>query len=144
VGQNRFETHVNVEDACHLCWSSKDDCVLPNQHLAAVGNTDLLEIEFGRLGLGVDQSLVTTLGHALRLAGADLLEVDPRELGTTSARVSSGRAAQIFDSVHGGSGHVIELAELSRFLDLDCSVRCAHIASFKPRIVSGDNRCEFE
>jgi DEAD/DEAH box helicase domain-containing protein len=111
---NRFETHVHVEDTYRLCWSSKDDCVLRNQHLAAVGNTDLLEVEFAKLGAGVDQALVTTLGHALRLAGADLLEVDPRELGATSVRVSSGWAAQIFDNVHGGSGHVIELAANAR------------------------------
>ena len=111
---NRFDAHVHVEDTYRLCWSSRDDCVLRNQHLAAVGNTDLLEIEFARLGAGVDQALVTTLGHALRLAGADLLEVDPRELGVASVRVSSGWAAQIFDNVHGGSGHVIELAANAR------------------------------
>jgi hypothetical protein len=40
--------------------------------------------------------------------------VDPRELGVTSVRVSSGWAAQIFDNVHGGSGHVIELAANAR------------------------------
>lgn len=111
---NRFETHVHVEDTYRLCWSSKDDCVLRNQHLAAVGNTDLLEIEFATIGAGVDQTLVTTLGHALRLAGADLLEVDPRELGVTSVRVSSGWATHIFDNVHGGSGHVLELAANAR------------------------------
>ena len=135
---NRFEAHVHVEDTYRLCWSSKDDCVLRNQHLAAVGNTDLLEIEFARLGTGADQAIVTTLGHALRLAGADLLEVDPRELGVTSVRVSSGWAAQIFDNVHGGSGHVIELgvnardwlekAKQTLFVsedhDLSCSSAC--------------------
>jgi hypothetical protein len=34
--------------------------------------------------------------------------------------------------------------EFSRFRDLDRSIRCAHIASFKLQIVSGDNRGEFE
>jgi DEAD/DEAH box helicase domain-containing protein len=111
---SRFDAHVHVEDTYRICWSSKDDCVLRNQHLAAVGNTDLLEIEFGRLGSQLDQVLVTTLSHALRLAGADLLEVDPRELGAASVRVSTGWAAQIFDNVHGGSGHVIELAANAR------------------------------
>jgi len=43
---SKCEAHVHVEDTYRVCWSGTDDCVLRNQHLAAVGNTDLLEIEF--------------------------------------------------------------------------------------------------
>lgn len=81
------------------------------QHLAARVTTDVLLLDFSQilpaLPLGTDQrALLHTLGHALRLAGAKLLELDPRELGSL---VVYQVGPVIFDDVPGGAGHVLEL-----------------------------------
>jgi hypothetical protein len=58
---------------------------------------------------GRRSTLATTLGHALRPASADLLEVDPRDRhGGCEGVKRLGNADS--DNAHGGSGHVIELA----------------------------------
>src|SRR5262249_2985453 len=61
-------------------------------------------------------SVINTIGHALRLAGAQLLELDHRELGMMCGVVgpSAQVGLQIFDNAAGGAGHVCELAELGQ------------------------------
>jgi len=61
---------------------------------------------------GLSSEVIVTLGHGLRLAGAELLEIDHRELGVHFA--PAGQAARLglylFDNTAGGAGHVSELA----------------------------------
>jgi len=55
--------------------------------------------------------LMQTLGYALQIAGARLLELDTRELGVmvaSSADFSNGSGAVLYDNVPGGAGHVRE------------------------------------
>ena len=60
----------------------------------------------------LSSEVIVTLGHGLRLAGAELLEIDHREIGVHFA--PAGQAARLglylFDNTAGGAGHVSELA----------------------------------
>jgi hypothetical protein len=58
-----------------------------------------------------------TLGHALRLGAARVLELDSRELGITVVSVDSARTSGIvlYDSVPGGAGHVYAVAHDPNF-----------------------------
>ena len=52
--------------------------------------------------------MATTLAHAFRLAGTQLLSLDSRELGSFVMRTDSGPhcGLVLFDSMPGGAGHV--------------------------------------
>jgi hypothetical protein len=56
-------------------------------------------------------ALTPTLGHALRIAGAKILEVDSRELGMLETFIGNPACASpvLYDNVPGGVGHVREL-----------------------------------
>jgi DEAD/DEAH box helicase domain-containing protein len=72
--------------------------------------TDLIQLEFANVaGPPLSQRLITTLGYALKQAGAEMLELDPREIGMTVCRVGHAWGLQLFDSTAGGAGHVVEL-----------------------------------
>jgi len=64
------------------------------------------------------QALVTTFGHALRIAGARILQLDSREIGvlvvahTSDAKSAPG--ALFYDVAPGGAGHVKELLSAGR------------------------------
>jgi len=80
--------------------------------LAAQQVTDLVQLDFGNLsGPSLSQRVVTTIGYALKQAGAEVLELDPREIGMTVCRAGNPNAwgLQLFDSNAGGAGHVVEL-----------------------------------
>lgn len=107
-----FELHIPLSQLRGRCWKSSEAPVLRNHHLAALQVTDLVELDFTGLShplLG--ESTIKTLGYALKLAGAELLELDAREIGVTACRIgrSSSWGLQIFDSAAGGAGHAAEL-----------------------------------
>jgi hypothetical protein len=58
------------------------------------------------------ERIVRSLGHALRLTGAALLEVDTREISVVAAKVvGDAWGIHLFDSATGGSGHIASLLE---------------------------------
>ena len=85
------------------------------QWLAAWERTDCVLIDWEKaLGSRPAKALIATLGEAMRLAGAELLELDSREIGllVTPTR-SGGWATLLFDNVPGGAAHVYELMTLT-------------------------------
>jgi hypothetical protein len=90
--------------------------VIRNLRLAAIHVTDLVQLEFSDgIGSGLSPEFITTLGHALKLAGAEMLELDHRELGVVFGPVGSNArlGIQLFDNAAGGAGHVLELAAMA-------------------------------
>ena len=107
-----FQYHAPL-DSIHEgvnCRNKRGSNDLRHQLLTARQPTDIVIVEIPQLG---DNKLeiATTLAHALRLAGARLLGLDSRELGSFVTATDSGSASGIviFDSVPGGAGHVTEL-----------------------------------
>jgi DEAD/DEAH box helicase domain-containing protein len=101
------------------CWQNHDIPVLRNQVLAARETTDVLLLDFSRcLGQYAEHvPLVTTLACALQRAGAQMLELDTRELGVLVVPAGDGGqglGTVLYDSVAGGAGHVRELLALER------------------------------
>ncbi|MEW6489798.1 MAG: DEAD/DEAH box helicase [Thermodesulfobacteriota bacterium] len=116
-----FDTHASLSapSAYASCWQPAPGSVLRNQTLAARQPTDVLMLDFsGCLGAEAsDPAVVTTLGHALQIAGAHLLELDSRELGVLTVPAGSGGhtwGAVLHDNVPGGAGHVFELMKRGR------------------------------
>lgn len=100
------------------CWRNTNSApVLRNRALGAETNSDVLQVEvntiFTRYQQRSDSELIVrTLGHALRLAGAAELEVDPREISVAAARLTGESwGIHLFDSAPGGSGHIASLLE---------------------------------
>jgi DEAD/DEAH box helicase domain-containing protein len=108
-----FLDHTALTRLYGRCWKEAESPVLRNHHLAALHNTDLLQLDFGGLVEVLRNDEVVTLGCALKLAGAEMLELDHRELGVVSARVGVKKhwGLHLFDTTGGGSGHVLELFE---------------------------------
>ena len=88
---------------------------LRRQLLTARQVTDIAVIDIPQL-VNADLAVATTLAHAFRLAGAQLLSLDSRELGSFVMPTDSGPhcGLVLFDSMPGGAGHVAELLELAR------------------------------
>jgi hypothetical protein len=100
------------------CWKNANVApVLRNRQLGAETNSDVLQIEVNTMFTryqqpGDSESIVRTFGHAMRLAGAKLLEIDPREISVASALLAGDNwGVHLFDSAAGGSGHVASLIE---------------------------------
>lgn len=100
------------------CWRDGEAPVLRNYCLGAQMVTDLLQLDFsGLLPPSFDsrpaQQIALTLGHALRVAGAIILEVDARELAVVSVLVGPAASAgvQLYENTPGGSGHLAFLLE---------------------------------
>ena len=74
--------------------------------------TDIAVIDVPQL-VNADLAVATTLAHAFRLAGTQLLSLDSRELGSFVMPTDSGPhcGLVLFDSMPGGAGHVAELLE---------------------------------
>lgn len=114
----RFETHSplsSLKDNVQ-CWRGETGApILRHQHLAATHVTDLVQVDFsGALQRELQNEarpVINTIGHALRLAGAEILEADHRELGMICLPVgpSAFDGLQIFDNAAGGAGHIVEL-----------------------------------
>lgn len=94
------------------CWRDDEAPVLRHRVLAARQRTDMLVLDLQRSATGsLDPSMALTIGHALKQSGAQLLEVDGRELGVLTLPRPDGAQAVIYDNTPGGSGHVLELAQ---------------------------------
>jgi len=97
------------------CWKPNSAPVLRNRALGAETDTDVLQIEVETMltkfhSLADSELISRSLGHALRIAGAALLEVDTREVSFAGARVGNGGwGIHLFDSAAGGSGHIASL-----------------------------------
>ena len=85
---------------------------LRRQMLTARQVTDIAVIDVPQL-VNADLAVATTLAHAFRLAGTQLLSLDSRELGSFVMPTDSGPhcGLVLFDSMPGGAGHVAELLE---------------------------------
>ena len=93
------------------CAGTRDAPVLRNRTLASRTATDVLLLTLPA-DVSTDAIATETLAHALRRAGAELLELDPRELAAQSRRSVDGRwQVAVWDTAPGGAGHVFELAE---------------------------------
>ena len=109
----KFETHARVYDARanQPCWKKNEQApVWRNRVLAARERTDLIWLGFSA-DVPAAEVAVYSLGRALVLAGAKLLEVDSRELeayAKPSTTYSSFDLA-IYDSTASGAGHCLEL-----------------------------------
>jgi DEAD/DEAH box helicase domain-containing protein len=116
-----FEGHASVlaEKPWFRCWRPNEPApVLRNHVLGARLPTDILLIDHaGAPFRGSRKVLSETLGHALRLAGARLLDLDARELSIVSVPIGvrgEHFGPAIFDTAAGGAGHVGELFRLGR------------------------------
>jgi hypothetical protein len=118
-----FKRHsaLHCESRYGQCWGENEaPAVLRNRVLAARQTTDVLLVDFNDAltpPLASDDSLALTLGYALQISGASLLELDSRELGMMTVPVAAGgryRGIVLYDNVPGGAGHVRELAEVGR------------------------------
>jgi len=98
------------------CWQRGNGRHWRHQILGAREPTDVLFLDLAE-ALGAasrDAAVATTIGHALRLAGAEILDIDSREIGTLA--VPSGQFGEawgvvLYDNVPGGAGHVYELLQ---------------------------------
>jgi DEAD/DEAH box helicase domain-containing protein len=122
----RFSEHARLTAANdrYPCWGKHHPSVLRNQTLAARETTDVLLLTFSDVlrDWAKDAVLLQTLGYALQIAGAKLLELDTREVGVMVAAAEEfkdGVGAVLYDNVPGGAGHVRELfAQKRRWLTL--------------------------
>ena len=113
----KFKTHTSIFRDSGTCWGPNQvPQVLRNQMIAAKQITDLLLLDFSGLISATEKNTAITLAQALRLAGAELLHLDPREIRTLNPipyGPASGYALVIYDSLAGGSGHVEELSKMA-------------------------------
>ena len=114
-----FKNHRRINSDRYKCWT-KDapGSAFRNQTLAARETTDVLLVDFSAHARGDDAyKIVATLGCALQLAGAKLLQLDMRELGfitTPAGDKGLGYGVMLYDDVPGGAGHVRELLDMGR------------------------------
>lgn len=109
-----FQIHAPLTEArrwssCRANHGAND---LRRQFLTARQVTDIVVIDIPQL-VQFGPAVATTLAHAFRLAGARLLGLDSRELGSFVMATATGQhcGLVIFDSMPGGAGHVAELLE---------------------------------
>lgn len=112
----KFSDHPSVfsSNPKTCCWpkSLKYESVLRHKVLAAKETTDVLILDLPGRG---DEALLFSLGRALVLAGARLLELDSRELDLElKTRVDGDLGILLYDTVPGGAGHYFELFVLER------------------------------
>ncbi len=110
---DKFETHARVYDARanQPCWKKNELApVWRNRVLAARERTDLILLCFSASALAAGEA-VYSLGRALVLVGAKLLEVDSRELEAYAKPSTSWNRFDlaIYDSTASGAGHCLEL-----------------------------------
>ena len=115
-----FESHSPLwsHRSSHRCWSVQNTApVLRNRSLGAETNTDVLQIEVNTLFSryqqpGDSERIAKTFGHAMRITGAAILEVDTREISVVAARMAGDPwGVHLFDTAAGGSGHIAALLE---------------------------------
>jgi len=111
----KFHSHAPVFQTTDRpwCWSRDDAPVLRNRTLAARERTDLLVFQFPAAAEATESAAVS-LGRALVMEGARLLEVDSRELEARAKPSASGNSfdLMLFDSGSSGAGHCRELFDM--------------------------------
>lgn len=111
-----FENHLRLSNQPPYvrCREIGESAPLRNQRLAAWERTDCVLVQWHQvLSERPGRELIATLGEALRLAGAELLELDARELGMIVTPTREGDASLLYDNVPGGAAHVYELLTLA-------------------------------
>ncbi len=106
-----FHAPLTSPDHRKTCRSQNETgSLLRHQVLAARETTDVLLLDFsGCLPLGQDnEAILETLAKGLHIAGAKILELDSRELGSLVVP-GQGSDVVLYDNVPGGAGHVREL-----------------------------------
>jgi len=111
-----FKDHASVfsPNANTRCWpkSLPDEPVLRHKVLAARETTDVLILDWPT---ACEDAPLFSLGRALVLAGARLLELDSRELDLKLKPRGAGESSiLLYDTVPGGAGHCLELLNLGR------------------------------
>jgi hypothetical protein len=112
-----FDWHapIHESDPRKYCWNPTEAFVLRHLHLAARQVCDFLEIELPAVpGSSTDRRrIANTVGQALRLSGAQILNIDSREI--SNLRPTSGAVTRISicDSLAGGAGHVRDLSKIA-------------------------------
>ena len=115
-----FQTDENT-----TCWTPDERSarhpMLEHETLAARHITDILMLDFVnylKRGDILHRDIALTLTQALRVTGASLLNIDPREIGFLNTFPSRADQAYLsivlFDTMTGGSGHVFELLKEGR------------------------------
>jgi DEAD/DEAH box helicase domain-containing protein len=112
----KFADHASVfsPNLNSRCWSRslQTDPVLRHKVLAARETTDVLILDWP---IDADEAPLFSLGRALVLSGARLLELDSRELGLELKPRGGGEfSILIYDTAPGGAGHCFELMNLGR------------------------------
>jgi hypothetical protein len=112
----KFRDHASVFSSNPMtrCWpnSLPYEPVLRHKVLAAKETTDVLILDWPG---GCDEARLFSLGRALVLAGAQLLELDSRELKSElKARAEGDLGVLLYDTIPGGAGHCFELFVLGR------------------------------
>jgi len=112
-------TALHVKETWSRCWRPGElPSVLRKQTLAARETTDVLMLDFSACtSLSSNESVMYSLGYALQRAGAQLLELDSRELGVMLTHYQSdgpGLGVVLYDTAAGGAGHVLELMNIGR------------------------------
>ena len=93
------------------CWKKGEAPVLRNHVLAALERTDLILFHFPQ-GSPASEEAIVSLGRALVLAAARMLEIDGRELDARPKLSSPGRFDLIiYDATSSGAGHCFELLD---------------------------------
>lgn len=106
-----FEAHIPLYRAAGkpCTGGTGQGTVLRNVTFSARQYTDLVRFELTDVP-GTDPVSLTTLGHALAQAGAELLELDQREIRMAVDPMVAGRwVVRVFDAVGHGGGHMAEL-----------------------------------
>lgn len=116
-----FKSHARLDDSKgkNQCARREEDLnTMRNQFLAARETTDVLMLDFSEtLFNRADKALGETLAQALLIAGADLLQLDSRELGMMLVPAGDGGAGlglAFYDNLPGGAWHVRALKEQGR------------------------------
>jgi hypothetical protein len=116
----KFKNHTSIFKRGGKCWDPNQVFpVLRNQMIAAKQITNLIMLDFSALIQRDTTDAVNTaitISQSLRLAGAELLHLDLRELRVLDPIIVGteirGYAVVIYDSLAGGSGHVEELSKM--------------------------------
>jgi Lhr-like helicase len=110
-----FENHLSLfsNRESRSCWKHGESIApLRNRILAARDFTDVLRIDWPE---SIDDEIICTIGQAMRLGGARLIEVDAREIEMILVPGQHcRRSIVLYDSTPGGSGHCYELFKTGR------------------------------